>query len=116
MTRFEAESTVHPSDFQPAGRETEGEGAADEVDVRTAVDDGVVVGPAEVVGVVEGAEDGDDEEEAGTRASFWKMLILYPPPQTVDGSPPHLDVHPSLAGIKLALDPHQHSIPYSTPA
>jgi hypothetical protein len=83
ITRFEAESTVHPSDFQPAGRETEGEGAADDVDVRTAVDDGVVVGPAEVVEVVEGAEDGDDEEEPGTRASFWKMLILYPPPQTL---------------------------------
>ena len=84
------------------------------VDVAEGDEDGVVDVRVEVeVGDAE-----EVEEDAATRASFWKMLILYPPPQTVLRSPPHLTLHPSLAGTKLTADAgeHQHSVPYSTPA
>lgn len=121
-TRLEAESTVHPSDCQPAGSEADGAAEDEEEDREEVVE---VVAEGEVVGgVVEVAlaelevADGEAEEAGarGARASFWKMEIRYPPPQIVPGSPPHLDVQPSLAGTKFALSPHQHSWPYSTPA
>jgi hypothetical protein len=112
------ESEVHPKDCQAA--EAEADDAADEeVEVLVAVDEvermDVVVGAAVDVAAEE------EEEDAGMRASFWNILILYPPPQTVFwpfGSPLHLTLHPSLAGFKLTAEAgeHQHSTPYSTPA
>jgi hypothetical protein len=118
-TRREAESAVQPKACQPAGKETLGEGAALELEV---VVEEVVDGLIVVVGAgvleeeeVVVAEEAEVEVEV-TKASFLKMLILYPPPQTVPGSPPHLEVQPSVAGIKFACEPHQHSCPYSTPA
>lgn len=114
-------SVVQPRACHPVGNEAVGEGDAEVVLLEV-----VLV----VAGVVDEEEDDDDEEledededEEGAAevvvpacASFRKILILYPPPQIVPGSPPHLEVHPSLAGTKLAADPHQHSCPYSTPA
>lgn len=81
------------------GAVVEDDGAAVEDDGAAVEDDGVAV-------------------EAGMRASFWKTLILYPPPQTVFPSPPHLTLHPSVAGTRLTAEAglHQHSVPYSTPA
>ena len=124
-TRLEAESTVHPSDCQPAGSEADGaaEGKEEEEDREEVVEVGVaegevVGGEVEVVLAELEVADGEAEEAGarGARASFWKIEIRYPPPQIVFGSPPHLEVQPSLAGTKFALSPHQHSWPYSTPA
>jgi hypothetical protein len=111
------ESEVHPKDCQAA--EAEADDAADEeVEVLVAVDE--VVGRVDVV-VGAAVDVAAEEEDAGIRASFWKTLILYPPPHTVFwpfGSPLHLTLHPSLAGFKLTAEAgeHQHSTPYSTPA
>ena len=115
-TRLEAESTVHPSDCQPAGSEADGAAEDEEEDREEVVE--VVGGVVDVALAELEVADGEAEEAGarGARASFWKMEIRYPPPQIVFGSPPHLEVQPSLAGTKFALSPHQHSWPYSTPA
>ena len=115
-TRLEAESTVHPSDCQPAGSEADGAAEDEEEDREEVVE--VVGGVVDVALAELEVADGEAEEAGarGARASFWKIEIRYPPPQIVFGSPPHLEVQPSLAGTKFALSPHQHSWPYSTPA
>jgi hypothetical protein len=111
---------VQPRDCQAV--EAEADGAADEeeatVEVLVAVDAvelfGVVVGAAVDADVAVADEDEEAADDAGMRASFWKMLILYPPPHTVFwpfGSPLHLTLHPSVAGTKLTAEAgeHQHS-------
>jgi hypothetical protein len=47
-------------------------------------------------------------------AAYTLSLLL--PPQTWDGSPGQATLQPELAAVRRAVDPHQHSLPYSTPA
>jgi hypothetical protein len=137
---------VQPNDRQPAGRDAKGVGDRVEevvVDVLTLeldlevvvvviveldlaavvvvvvvlglVTDGVVtVGLGLEVVVLVDDEAEDEDEVVGVMAR--KMLILFAPPHATPISPVHLESQPLVAGTTLAVFPHQHSCPYSTPA
>lgn len=126
------ESATQPSDRQPVGRFASGVGSAVDEDVKDDLllldaleiedDPGLVVVDEPVDTEVELLVAGwdvletVDEEEGEGKASEWNRLILFEPPQMTFKSPPHRESQPLAMGTRLEVVPHQHCVPYSTPA